>query len=141
MKARANGADTAGEPVAVSQRIDKWLWQARFFKTRSLASKFVGDGNVRLGRGDATQRADKPSAAVRPGDTLVFTINERLRIIRVLACAQRRGPASEAQTLYEDQSPPPPKTAAPAKAFARDKGAGRPTKKDRRAISALKSDG
>ena len=139
MTGRATGADREDEPAAASQRIDKWLWQARFFKPRSLASKFVSDGNVRMTRGADTQRADKPSAAVRPGDTLVFTRNDRLRIIRVIACAQRRGPASEAQTLYDDQSPPPPqKTDAPLTPFARDKGAGRPTKKDRRALSALK---
>jgi ribosome-associated heat shock protein Hsp15 len=141
MTDRADGAPGVEEAAAASQRIDKWLWQARFFKTRSLASKFVSDGHVRVARGNGTQRADKPSAAVRPGDTLVFTANDRLRIIRVVSCAERRGPASEAQTLYDDQSPPPPpKTGAPVKAFARDKGSGRPTKKDRRALSALKSD-
>ena len=140
MTDRADGADRVEEAAAASQRIDKWLWQARFFKTRSLASKFVSDGHVRLARGNGTQRADKPSAAIRPGDTLVFTANDRLRIVRVVSCAERRGPASEAQALYDDQSPPPPKTGTPLKAFTRDKGAGRPTKKDRRALSALKSD-
>ncbi len=126
---------------ASSQRLDKWLWQARFFKTRTLASKFVSDGNVRITRDENTQRADKPSVAIRPGDIVVFTRNERLRIIHVLACADRRGPASEAQALYDDRSPPPPPKgeAAPRNAFARDKGAGRPTKKDRRALAALKS--
>ena len=127
-------------PQAQSQRIDKWLWQARFFKTRTLASKFVSDGHVRIARGESTARADKPSALVRPGETLVFTRDERLRIIRILSCAERRGPASEAQALYEDKSPPPPKKSDidPAP-FSREKGSGRPTKKDRRALSALKS--
>ena len=127
-------------PEPASQRLDKWLWQARFFKTRTIASKFVSDGNVRITRGEATSRADKPSALIRPGETLVFSRNDRLRIIRILACAERRGPASEAQTLYEDLSPPPPaKTDVEELPFMRDKGAGRPTKKDRRALSALKS--
>ncbi|WP_375202375.1 RNA-binding S4 domain-containing protein [Hyphococcus sp.] len=132
---------TAEATNAPSQRLDKWLWQARFFKTRTLASKFVNDGNVRITRDENTQRADKPSIAIRPGDIVVFTRNERLRIIHVLACAERRGPASEAQTLYEDRSPPPPpkEDAASRNAFAREKGAGRPTKKDRRALAALKS--
>ncbi len=124
-----------------SQRLDKWLWQARFFKTRTLAAKFVSDGNVRVTRGETTTRLDKPSAAIRPGDVIVFTRSERLRIINILACGARRGPASEAQGLYEDRSPPPPpkeeKRAAP---FAREKGMGRPTKKDRRALAALRSD-
>ncbi|PQA88904.1 RNA-binding S4 domain-containing protein [Hyphococcus luteus] len=104
-------ATAASDPSRADkgQRLDKWLWQARFFKTRTIAAKFVSDGNVRVSRGDATARLDKPSASVRPGDVIVFTRNERLRIIHILACAERRGPASEAQTLYEDRSPPPPK--------------------------------
>ena len=138
MTAETAASDTTN--AESSQRLDKWLWQTRFFKTRTLASKFVQDGNVRVTRNDITSRLDKPSWAVRPGDTLVFSWHERLRIIVVLACAARRGPASEAQTLYEDRSPPPPpKKEAPVLPFAREKGAGRPTKKDRRALSALRS--
>lgn len=103
----------ASEPneLAPSQRIDRWLWCARFFKTRALAAKFVGDGHVRITRAHANQdtiRAEKPSVLIRAGDTLVFSRHDRLRIIEVLACAARRGPAAEAATLYEDRSPPPP---------------------------------
>jgi ribosome-associated heat shock protein Hsp15 len=134
-------AAAATSPESASQRLDKWLWQARFFKTRTIASKFISDGNVRITRGENTSRADKPSALIRPGETLVFTRNDRLRIIRVLACAERRGPASEAQLLYEDKSPAPaPKAEIDALPFAREKGAGRPTKRDRRALASLKSD-
>ncbi|GJL92589.1 RNA-binding S4 domain-containing protein [Hyphococcus sp.] len=134
-------AAAATNPESESQRLDKWLWQARFFKTRTLASKFVSDGNVRITRGENTSRADKPSAMIRSGETLIFTRNDRLRIIRILACSERRGPASEAQTLYEDLSPvTPPKAAVETLPFARDKGAGRPTKRDRRALASLKSD-
>ncbi len=122
-----------------SQRIDQWLWRTRLFKTRTLAAKFVSSGNVRLTRNGDTTRIDKASANIRPGDTLVFTRNERLRVISVAACAGRRGPPSEAQTLYEDHSPPPPPKSKAAAAFERDKGAGRPTKKDRRALNALKA--
>jgi len=131
-----------GEPTGADvQRIDKWLWQARLFKTRTLAAKFVNDGNVRVTRNGETQRIDKASASVRPGDTLVFTRNERLRVIAIEACAMRRGPASEAQLLYVDQSPPPPpKGEAPVTPFSREKGAGRPTKKDRRALDAMRGD-
>lgn len=128
------------EPSLDTQRIDKWLWRARFFKTRTLAAKFVNDGGVRVSRHGKTIRADKASFTICAGDTLVFTKKDRLQIIEVTRCALRRGPAKEAQTLYCDQSPPPPpKERAPEKQFAREKGAGRPTKKDRRALEALKS--
>ena len=122
-----------------NQRIDRWLWCARLFKTRTLAAKFVSDGNVRLTRNDDSVRVQKPSFAVRENDTLVFSRNDRLRIITVRALAERRGPASEAQALYEDQSPPSePRKTAPTDTPSRDKGMGRPTKKDRRALDALK---
>lgn len=125
---------------AGTQRLDQWLWQARLFKTRTLAAKFVTDGKVRLTREETTARIDKASFSIRPGDVIVFTRNERVRIIHILSCAMRRGPASEAQRLYDDQSPPPPpRKAVDPVPFAREKGAGRPTKKDRRALSALKS--
>lgn len=129
-----------GDAAPDAQRLDRWLWCARLFKTRTLASKFVADGNVRVTRGETTQRADKPSYTIRPGDILVFSRLERLRIIKVDACGERRGPASEAQTLYTDQSPPPPpKEERKPAPFERDKGAGRPTKKDRRALDAVKA--
>ncbi|MEM8773239.1 MAG: S4 domain-containing protein [Pseudomonadota bacterium] len=126
--------------LRATQRLDQWLWHARLFKTRTLAAKFVAGGAVRLSRGDETMRVTKPSFALCSGDTLVFTRNDRLRIILVKETAARRGPAAEAAALYDDQSPPPPprKTKPPAP-FSRDKGAGRPTKKDRRALSALRS--
>lgn len=134
-----SGAEEPAAPTA--QRIDKWLWCARFFKTRTLAAKFVNDGNVRLTRLDETFRIDKPSFSVRPEDTIVFTRNGLLQIILVHDCAQRRGPAGEAAALYEDQSPPPPpKTERAETPFTREKGAGRPTKKQRRALEALKSE-
>ncbi|WP_425409284.1 RNA-binding S4 domain-containing protein [Hyphococcus sp.] len=133
----ANAAQNAKQE---SQRIDQWLWRARFFKTRTLASKFVASGGVRLTRSNETWRVDKPSAMIRPGDTLAFSRREHLRIIVIEACAARRGPAREAQNLYEDRSPPPPqKPEKLVQPFAREKGAGRPTKKDRRSLQALKS--
>lgn len=130
-----NGQDHA-------QRIDKWLWCSRFFKTRSLASAFVSKGNVRVTRHDQVMRIEKPAFCIRPGDELVFMTGARLRVIRVLFCASRRGPAPEAQSLYEDKSPiedKPPSTSHTVRELAgtREKGTGRPTKKDRRAIDAL----
>ncbi len=123
-----------------AQRLDRWLWYARIFKTRTLAAKFVQDGHVRVTRNQTTVRAEKPSFMVRVSDTLVFTRGEHLRILEIVALADRRGPAAEAQTLYTDQSPPrPPKKERPSAPFSREKGAGRPTKKDRRELQALKT--
>lgn len=82
------------------QRIDKWLWHARFFKTRSLAARICRDGRVRR-NGDVVP---KPSALVEPEDVLTFIQGERVRVVRILALAERRGPATEARALYEDLS-------------------------------------
>ena len=133
-------AQPLDKDTAAGQRIDQWLWHARLFKTRTLAAKFVSEGHVRLTRGAETQRVAKPSQAVAPGDALAYSRNGRLRVIAIDALGKRRGPAAEAQTLYTDHSPPPPKrNAPPAMPFERERGAGRPTKKDRRALEALKS--
>jgi ribosome-associated heat shock protein Hsp15 len=89
--------DTHGDAV----RSDIWLWRARFFKTRSLAAKFVDEGRIRVTRSGAESRLDKPSRTVKPGDQLVFGLAGRLISIRVLDCGERRGPATEARGLYE----------------------------------------
>lgn len=81
-------------------RIDVWLWRARLFKTRSVAARSVEAGKIRLTRGREINRLDKPSRAVRLGDELVFAIGGRLIAVRVEALGDRRGPASEARTLY-----------------------------------------
>ena len=81
-------------------RVDVWLWRARFFKTRSLAARFVEAGRVRLSRAGGESRLDKPSRTVRPGDGLVFALGGRLVAVRVEGLGERRGPASEAQGLY-----------------------------------------
>lgn len=83
-------------------RIDKWLWQARFFKTRGLAGGVVTAGHLRI-NGDRTA---KPGRAVGPGDVLTFRQAARVRVVRILACGTRRGPAAEARTLYVDLDPP-----------------------------------
>ena len=89
----------------------------------------VADGQVRVN----AQRIVKPAAAIRPGDVLTFAQGARVRVVRVTALAQRRGPASEAQGLYEDLTPPPD-AAAPDPA----RSGPRPTKRDRRALDALR---
>jgi ribosome-associated heat shock protein Hsp15 len=82
-------------------RADLWLWHARFFKTRSLAARFVEEGRIRLTRAGAESRVDKPSRGLRAGDVLVFAIGGRIISVRVVAFGERRGPASEARALYE----------------------------------------
>jgi ribosome-associated heat shock protein Hsp15 len=107
-------------------RLDKWLWQARFFKTRTLAGKVVAGGHVRVN----SLRAAKPAQRVGAGDTLTFPQGDRIRVIRVLAPGERRGPAAEAQTLYEDLTP----AREDVPQSPRFDGKGRPTKKDRRSL-------
>jgi ribosome-associated heat shock protein Hsp15 len=85
-----------------SQRIDKWLWCARFVKTRALAAGLVKAGHVRRdGR-----RLDGPDKPVRPGDVLTVALQRTVLVVRVLAVADRRGPAEEARLLYEPVEPP-----------------------------------
>lgn len=119
-----------------AQRLDKWLWCARFFKSRSLANAVLAAGRLRLSGTVVTKAHQK----VRTGDVLTFPQGPNVRVVKVLSLAVRRGPAPEAQGLYEDLAPVPerrPELSDPAMldpAFpARDRGAGRPTKKDRRA--------
>lgn len=85
---------------ADSCRVDVWLWRARFFKTRSMAAKFVEDGRVRLTRTGAEHRLDKPARPVKLGDELVFAVGGRLMAVRVEGLGERRGPPSEARELY-----------------------------------------
>lgn len=84
-------------------RIDKWLWQARFFKTRTLAAEVVGAGRLRLNGA----KMDKPGRAVGAADVLTFPQGGRIRVVRVLAAGTRRGPAGEARLLYADLDPQP----------------------------------
>jgi ribosome-associated heat shock protein Hsp15 len=81
-------------------RADVWLWRARFFKSRSLASKYLESGQIRHSRAGQTSRLDKASRLVKPGDGLVFALGERLIAVRIIDLGERRGPASEARLLY-----------------------------------------
>ena len=80
------------------QRLDKWLWCARFMKARSDCARLVADGLVRINR----QPTDKPHARLRVGDVLTVPLRGAVRVVRVQALAKRRGPAPEAQSLYEE---------------------------------------
>lgn len=111
-------------------RIDKWLWQARFFKSRTLAAKFVASSKLRIN----SSTISKAHHLVRVGDVLTFPLGPYVRIIEIAALGTRRGPASEAQTLYKDLDPPTPKpkNEKPSKVAEREPGTGRPTKRERR---------
>ena len=114
-------------------RLDKWLWFARVVKSRTLAASLVEDGKVRLNR----ERTTKPSQTVRIGDVLTIAVGPRIRVLEVTAIGARRGPASEAQALYVDRSPPMTAPSAEPAGVERPSGAGRPTKRDRRQIDRL----
>ena len=111
-------------------RVDKWLWQARFFKTRSLASKVVSSDHVRIN----SKKMTKPSYMVAAGDVLTFAQEKRIRVIEIRALGTRRGPASEAKKLYLDRSPEEEVPTNPTISGRK----GRPSKKDRRAIERLR---
>jgi ribosome-associated heat shock protein Hsp15 len=80
------------------QRLDKWLWCARFMKARSDCARLVAGGFVRINR----QPTDKPHARLRVGDVLTVPLRGAVRVVRVQALATRRGPAPEARMLYEE---------------------------------------
>jgi ribosome-associated heat shock protein Hsp15 len=120
-------------------RLDRWLFFSRLVKSRSLAAKMIEHGNVRV-NGQKTHQAKR---AVGPGDVLTVTLphgrEEAVRIIKLLACGERRGPAKEAQTLYEDLTPPPlPKSEAVLEARNAPSPGRRPTKHERDRLQKLK---
>jgi ribosome-associated heat shock protein Hsp15 len=85
-------------PDGATARLDKWLWHARFFRTRSLSTRMVERGAVRVN----ALRVTKPACTLRPGDVLTIAQPGAVRVVRVLGVAERRGPAGEAQALYEE---------------------------------------
>ena len=116
-------------------RLDKWFWHARFIKSRSLATKLCNSGKVRV-NGNLIKKAHH---SVAPGDVLTFPVGPNIRVIKIIKLGNRRGPAKEAQALYEDLQPidqiakKVDSTLAPELA-KRERGSGRPTKFQRRAI-------
>ena len=119
-------------------RVDKWLWAARFFKTRGAASEAVHGGRVHVNGVRV-----KPSREVRAGDRLEVTVGDVRREVVVRAVAEKRGPASVAATLYEEtpESIARREQHAAARRLARPLGADlgtRPTKRDRRRLDALR---
>jgi ribosome-associated heat shock protein Hsp15 len=116
-----------------SVRLDKWLWAARVFKTRSLAAAACDGGKV-----DVNEQAAKPARPLRPGDVLRVSLPPgRRRVLKVAALGDRRGPAAAARALFEDLTPPEPPRARLAPPPRREPGSGRPTKRERRQIDRL----
>jgi ribosome-associated heat shock protein Hsp15 len=122
------------------QRIDKWLWHARVVRTRSAAAALAASGHVRLNG----QRTDAPSRAVRPGDVITVALDRTVRVLKVVGFADRRGDAEAAQGLWQDLSPPQltktTQQTEPTASGRREAGAGRPTKRERRALDRLRDD-
>jgi ribosome-associated heat shock protein Hsp15 len=144
-----NNAETAETPsgsVAISQRLDKWLWCARVVKTRTQAAALVSGGKIRINR----IKTDKPAHAVKVGDVITATVGARVRVLAVKAIGDRRGSADIARLLFDDLTAPaiPDGTSATSAtefqtngpAGHRDNGSGRPTKRDRRLIDRLKGE-
>jgi ribosome-associated heat shock protein Hsp15 len=111
-------------------RLDKWLWHARFFKARVGATAQVSEGHVRVN----SERVTKPARAVGAGDVLTFAQGSTIRVVRILAIGTRRGPAPEAEALYEDLTPEKPQFESPEN--PRFDGKGRPGKAERRNMLA-----
>jgi ribosome-associated heat shock protein Hsp15 len=119
------------------QRIDKWLWHARVVRTRSAAAGLAASGHVRLNG----QRVDAASRTVRVGDVVTVALDRAVRVLKVLSFAERRGSADDARALCETLEPAPGGTSDHRSPPAlRDAGAGRPTKRERRAIGRFTSD-
>ena len=125
------------ETASGGVRIDKWLWAARFYKTRSLAAEAITSGKVEL-NGERT----KPAKGVKAGDSVRIRSGVFEQVVQVKALSDKRGPATVAQTLYEET---PESAAARAKLAERMRyempaamDSGRPSKKDRRDIARLR---
>ena len=138
----ADGGPSSG------QRLDLWLWYARITKSRTLAQGLIEKGKVRVNR----ERIIKCAQTLRLGDAVTVSLGPRVRILKVEGFGARRGPATEAATLYHELTPKTDQAKAktedaivpggPGMAdtpqAVRDMGAGRPTKRDRRALVRLK---
>jgi ribosome-associated heat shock protein Hsp15 len=117
-----------------SIRVDKWLWAARVFKTRSQASVACDGGKV-----DVNDEAVKPARRVRAGDLIAVTLPRgRRRILKVAGVDDRRGSAEVAKALFDDLTPPEPPRPRQARPPWRAPGTGRPTKRERRDIKRLR---
>ena len=120
---------SSGDSASLGVRIDKWLWYARFLKSRTSASKLCLAGRVRIN----SQRTLKAHFLVQVGDVLTFPQGNAIRVVQILELGHRRGPAPEAQSLYQELASPRTKAATKEKPSR-----GKPTKKDRRDLERFK---
>ena len=114
--------------VMESTRVDRWLWAVRLTKTRTDAAAACRGGHVRV-----NDRPAKPSTMVAPGDEVRARVGDTTRIVEVVRVIQKRVGAADAVTCYLDRTPAPPPT-SPVAVAVRDRGAGRPTKRERRIL-------
>ncbi|MFG3103071.1 RNA-binding S4 domain-containing protein [Streptomyces sp. NPDC048182] len=126
-------AEAAGPQGGESVRVDSWIWAVRLIKTRSLGATACKGGHVRV-NGERV----KPAYAVRVGDEVRLRHEGRERVVVVRRLIRKRVGAPVAVQCYVDNSPPPPPREAVAPAGIRDRGAGRPTKRDRREMERLR---
>jgi ribosome-associated heat shock protein Hsp15 len=120
----------AGE--LASGRVDSWIWSVRLLKTRSLASDACKGGHVRVNGARV-----KPAQAIRPGDEVRLRQDGRERILVVVQVIAKRVSPAVAAECYIDNSPPPPPREEVVAVAVRDRGAGRPTKRERRSLEKL----
>ena len=120
------------QPDGRAVRIDAWLWAVRIFKTRTQAAGAVRAGHVKL-----NEQSVKPAAQVVPGDAVRVWKDHRYRDLEVTATVRKRVGAPVAKQCYLDHSPPPPPMDIFATMPKRERGAGRPTKKERRETDRL----
>ena len=114
-------------------RLDRWLLAARAYRSRSLAAQACDGGKVAVNGASA-----KPHKLIRAGDIVQITIESGKRQWRVVELAERRGPAAVARTLYEDLTPPPAPQPFDPFVPRRERGAGRPTKRERRQLDRFR---
>ena len=123
-------------------RLDKWLWFSRFFKSRTMAAKVCQSGRIRI-NGTIVR---KSKTFVSRGNVISFPKDTHIRVVKILELGERRGPAFEAETLYEELDPPlarkklddiEKKDIRTIPIAQRERGSGRPTKTERRAINKL----
>ncbi len=141
-------AESSATSSAQGQRLDQWMWFARLTKSRTLAQALIERGKVRVNK----LKVDRASHWLKPGDAVTLSTGPQVRVLTVKAIGKRRGPATEAQTLYEELTPATDRTkstpgqaqrveathAADLATAVRPTGAGRPTKRERRDTERLK---
>lgn len=116
---------------AATVRLDKWLLAARLFKTRTLCQEACDGGHVQV-----NDRAAAPARAVKVGDRVVAHTPAGRKVLAITGLGEKRGPAAVARALYDDLTPPEPPSQEPL--ALRDRGAGRPTKRDRRVLDRFR---